>query len=425
MTTLRRPRLRHRWIRMRRLPANTARRPLPRPNQSDLSCDPSSRDLHCSGCNRFQKNDRGNRYSTGNLASRARTCQGPVYPGRVTLVRMEEVPVAPRRPATIRDVARHAGVSVATVSRVLNDIPVVRTEMRDRVRDAIADLGYRPSSMARSLSLGRSQAIGVVAPFFTTPSVVERLRGVSQRAGHLGYGLMLFDVETPEQRAGAFRDFARPGRLDGLLVISLPLLDAEVEGLERDGMPVVMVDMGHPRVPHVVIDDAHGGELATEHLLARGHRRIGFVGDLDRNPFGFTSSEQRRDGYRRALRRAGVEAAPRLEARGRHGREEARDLARGLLDRADRPSAIFAASDTQAIGVLEAAHALGLRVPEDVAVIGFDDIEIAEPLGLSTVRQPLRQSGACGADILLGAIAGAPARPAHLDALTVVARRTT
>src|SRR4051794_20944639 len=182
--------------------------------------------------------------------------------------------------------------------------------MRDRVRDAIAELGYRPSSTARSLSLGRSQAIGVVAPFFTTPSVVERLRGVSQRAGHHGYGLMLFDVETPEQRAGAFRDFARLDRVDGLLVISLPLLDDEVDALERDGLPVVMIDIGHPRVPHVVIDDVRGGELAVEHLIARGHRRIGFVGDRPDNPFGFTSSEHRRRGFRRALRRARPRPGP-------------------------------------------------------------------------------------------------------------------
>ena len=345
---------------------------------------------------------------------------------RVTLGVMEEVSGAgPKRPATIRDVARHAGVSVATVSRVLNDVPVVRPEMRERVREAIANLGYRPSSTARSLSLGRSQAIGVVAPFFTTPSVVERLRGVSQRAGLHGYGLMLFDVETPQQRAGAFRDFARPGRVDGLLVISLPLLDSEVAGLERDRLPVVMVDIGHPAVPHVVIDDARGGALATEHLLARGHRRIGFVGDRPDGEFGFTSSEERRRGVRRALRRAGIRADPELEARGRHGREEARAMARALLEREDRPTAIFAASDTQALGVLEAAHALGLRVPEDVAVIGFDDIEVAAPLGLSTVRQPLRQSGAYGADMLLAAIAGAPPRPTRLDALAVIARRTT
>jgi len=328
---------------------------------------------------------------------------------------------------TIRDVARRAGVSVATVSRVLNDVPVVSDDMRDRVREAIAGLGYRPSSTARSLSLGRSQAIGVVAPFFTSPSVVERLRGVAGRAREHGYGLMLFDVETAGQRTAAFAEFARRDRVDGLLVISLRLSDEDVDALVRDRLPVVMVDSGHPRVPHVVIDDARGGELAAEHLLARGHRRIGFVGDEPDGALGFTSSEDRRRGFRRALDAAGIPAAPELECLGPHGSAPARALAEALLRRPDPPTAVFAASDTQAIGVLEAARALGRRVPGDVAVIGFDDIEIAEPLGLTTVRQPLRQSGARGADLLLGAIAGEGAGPgaAALAPLEVVARRTT
>jgi DNA-binding LacI/PurR family transcriptional regulator len=338
---------------------------------------------------------------------------------------MEEVLAREQRPPTIRDVARHAGVSVATVSRVLNDVPVVSDDMRDRVREAISRLGYRPSSAARSLSLGRSQAIGVVAPFFTSPSVVERVRGVSECAREHGYGLMLFDVETAEQRAAAFAEFARRDRVDGLLVISLPLSDEDVDAFARDRLPVVMVDSGHPRVTHVAIDDARGGELAAEHLLDRGHRRIGFVGDQPDAAFGFTSSEDRRRGFRRALRRAGVSPTPELEARGRHGRAPARAVAEALLRRPERPTAVFAASDTQAIGVLEAAQALGLRVPEDVAVIGFDDIEIAEPLGLSTVRQPLRQSGARGADLLLAAIGGAGGGDAALAPLEVVARRTT
>jgi DNA-binding LacI/PurR family transcriptional regulator len=326
---------------------------------------------------------------------------------------------------TIRDVARHAGVSVATVSRVLNDVPVVSEDMRDRVHDAIACLGYRPSSAARSLSLGRSQAIGVVAPFFTSPSVVERLRGVAERARESGYGLMLFDVEAAEQRAAAFTEFARRDRVDGLLVISLPLSDEDVDAFDRERLPVVMVDCGHPRIPHVVIDDARGGELAAAHLLERGHRRIGFVGDEPDGAFGFTSSEDRRRGFERALRRAGIPPAPELECRGRHGRAPARALAEELLRRPDRPTAVFAASDTQAVGVLEAAHSLGLRVPEDVAVIGFDDIEIAEPLGLTTVRQPLRQSGARGADLLLGTILGDRGGEPALAELEVVARRTT
>jgi DNA-binding LacI/PurR family transcriptional regulator len=337
----------------------------------------------------------------------------------------ERLAQSSQRAPTIRDVARRAGVSVATVSRVLNEIPVVRTEMRDRVREAIAELGYRPSSTARSLSLGRSQAIGVVAPFFTTPSVVERVRGVSDRVGREGYGLMLFDVETREQRAGAFRDFARLDRVDGVLVISLPLYDEEVEALERDRLPVVMVDIGHPRLPNVAIDDELGGELAANHLIERGHRRIGFVGDLRSNPFGFTSSERRRAGFRRALERAGVPAHDALDCRGRHGRDEARALAVSLLRRRDRPTAVFAASDTQAVGVLEAAQMLGLDVPGDVAVIGFDDIELAPVLGLTTVRQPLRQSGRLGADMLLAAIGGETAPRPDLAPLEVVARRTT
>src|SRR3954469_9383112 len=282
---------------------------------------------------------------------------------------MEEAVSAVHRPPTIRDVARHAGVSVATVSRVLNDVPVVSDDMRDRVREAIASLGYRPSSAARSLSLGRSQAIGVVAPFFTSPSVAERLRGVAERARECGYGLMLFDVETAEQRAAAFWEFARRDRVDGLLVISLPLSDRDVEALVRDRLPVVMVACGHPRVPHVVSDDAHGGELAAEHLLARGHRRIAFVGDEPDAAFGFTSSEDRRRGFRRALAGAGIAPAPELERCGRHGRAPARALAEALLRERDRPTAVFAASDTQAIGVLEAAHALGLSVPADGAVL--------------------------------------------------------
>jgi DNA-binding LacI/PurR family transcriptional regulator len=335
-------------------------------------------------------------------------------------------PVSRRGAPTIRDVARHSGLSVATVSRVLNDMPIVSADTRDRVRRAVDELGFRRSATARSLSLGRSQTIGVVAPFFTTPSVVERLRGISERLVQHGYDLMLFDVETPGQRADALRDFAQRDRVDGLLVISLPLSDDEVHALRQDDLPVVLVDIGHPGLPHVVIDDVRGGELAAGHLIERGHRRIGFIGDLPANPFGFTSSERRREGFRRALLAAGIDRAAELERLGVHGRESARALARELLGPGDRPTAIFAASDVQAFGALEAADALGLRVPEDVAVIGFDDIEIAATVGLTTVRQPLRESGAHGADLLLMAVEGGGQEPVEeLEPLVVIQRRTT
>jgi DNA-binding LacI/PurR family transcriptional regulator len=343
---------------------------------------------------------------------------------------MDEPLPARHHAPTIRDVARHAGVSVATVSRVLNDVPVVRSEMRERVRAAIGELGYRPSSTARNLSLGAAQAVGVVAPFFTSPSVVERLRGVVERVGQRGYDLVLYDVETPAQRVDAFRGFARRAHVEGLLVISLTPLADEVAALRRHNLPLVLVDARHEHVAHVAIDDVRGGELAAEHLVARGHHRIGFVGDVEANPFGFTSSERRRRGLRVALERAGIVPDTALERFGRHERVHARALATDLLGGPDPPTAVFAASDTQAIGVLEAARALGRRVPDDVAVIGFDDIEVASLLELTTVRQPLRQSGARGADLLLGAIeggaieGGAPPATA-LEPLAVVARGTT
>jgi DNA-binding LacI/PurR family transcriptional regulator len=331
-----------------------------------------------------------------------------------------------QRPPTARDVARHAGVSVATVSRVLNDSSVVTPATRDRVRAAIDELGFRRSSTARSLSVGRSQAIGVVAPFFTTPSVVERLRGVVGRLARRGYDLLLLDIEAPEQRAGALLDFAQRDRVDGLLVISLPLSDEEIAVFKRDQLRVVLVDVTHPQVPHVVIDDIHGGELAAGHLLSKGHRRIGFVGDAPTNPFGFTSSERRREGFRRALRDAGIEPDPSLEQLGPYGLDEARPLAKALLQRNDPPTAIFAASDMQAIGVLQTAEALGLRVPQDVAVIGFDDIDMAAILGLTTIRQPLWETGARGAELLLAAIEGGDHDPIEeLEPLAVMQRRTT
>jgi DNA-binding LacI/PurR family transcriptional regulator len=327
------------------------------------------------------------------------------------------------RGPTIRDVARHAGVSVATVSRVLNASPLVVEPTRERVQAAVDELGYRPNATARNLSIGRAAAIGVVVPFLTTPSVVERVRGVVERLGPDGHDLLLFDVEAPQQRAEAMRNLARRDRVAGLLVISLPVHGYEIDAFERDELPAVLVDVAHPRLPRVVIDNVQGGELAAAHLLARGHRRIGFIGDHPTNEYGFTSSEDRRLGFRARLGHAGVEPTERC---GSHGREEAAALAASLLALPDPPSAIFAASDLQAIGVLKAAEKLGARVPEDLAVIGFDDIDLAEIVGLTTIRQPLREGGALAADLLLAAIEHGVNEPVEeLQELTVVERRTT
>jgi len=324
--------------------------------------------------------------------------------------------------ATISEVARQAGVGIATVSRVLNGSPAVREQTRRRVLDAIAALGYAPNPAARALSTGRSLSIGVIAPFFTRPSVMERLRGVSHVLTGAGYRLVLFDVERPGHDSESFRTL--PGGLDGVLSISLCPPDADLARFEAAGMPVVLVDHPDRRLPGVFIDDVEGGRLATEHLLSLGHRRIAFLGDFEHNYHGFTSSALRRSGYEKALAAYGYGVDPELVRRAPHGREPAAALTRELLVSEQPPTAIFAASDTQALGVLEAAESFGVAVPDDLSVVGYDDIELARYAGLTTVAQPLEESGECGAELLLAALEGAATggRQLHVE---LVVRSTT
>jgi LacI family transcriptional regulator len=318
---------------------------------------------------------------------------------------------------TIARVAQEAGVGVGTVSRVLNGSASVSEATRRRVLAVIDQLGYEPNAAARALSTGRTSTLGVVAPFFTQPSVVERLHGVSRIFTAAGYQMVLFDVERPTPLG----ELTAGGRLDGLLCVSLRPTDAELERFAAASVPVALVDREHPRVPGVSIDDEAGGRMAAEHLLGLGHRRIAYVGDEETKTFGFTSSARRRVGAAAALEEAGVELAVR---RGPHGREHARTLAAALLAGEDPPTAIFAGSDSQALGVLEAAEAAGLDVPGDLSVVGFDDVELARYVGLTTVAQPLEESGARGARLLLAALEGAPPAAQRLE-LRLVVRSTT
>jgi DNA-binding LacI/PurR family transcriptional regulator len=318
---------------------------------------------------------------------------------------------------TIAEVASRAGVGVATVSRVLNGSPAVSETTRRRVRAVIDELGYEPSAAARALSTGRTRTVGVVTPFFTQPSVVERLRGVSREISKGGYQLVLFDLARPDRLAR----LPVGGRIDGLLCVSMCPSDADLARLRAAGVSVVLVDGEHPELPTVSIDDVAGGRLAAEHLLQLGHRRIAFVGDDEESPWGFKSSARRRIGAAAVLAEAGGRLIVR---RGPHGRDHARALAARLLGLDDPPTAIFAGSDLQALGVLEAAEAAGLAVPEDLSVIGFDDVELARYVGLTTVAQPLESSGAQGAKLLIEAMDGAPRRACHLD-VHVVRRATT
>ena len=305
---------------------------------------------------------------------------------------------------TIYDVAKQADVGVGTVSRVLNNHPQVSPETRQRVLAVIAALNYQPSPTAQRLSRRRTRSIGVIAVFFTRPSVVERLRGIEAVVAASEYDLIVYNVESPAKRDDIFRVTASGGRVDGLLVISLTPSDADVQRWREAGVPVVLVDTRHPGLPHLLVDDVQGGYRAAQHLLELGHRRIAFVGDPIHTAFNFSSSRDRLTGMQQALAEHGIPFRAEYHQAGEHGQEPARALTYPLLALDDPPTAVFAASDTQAIGVMQAARDLGLRVPQDLSVIGFDDIEIAGLLNLTTMRQPLFESGYRGINLLLQAI---------------------
>ncbi len=330
---------------------------------------------------------------------------------------------------TIRDVARKAHVGLATVSRVINNSPLVSSATRERVNQAIAELDYHPNPMARRLSLGKTLTIAVVTPFFTRPAFVERLRGIHNSLVDTDYDLVLYNVETPERRDSYMRSVPRRERADGVLIVSLPPRNEDLPNLTDCPVPIVMIDANHPsleKLNRVIIDDVAGGQAATEHLIGLGHRRIAYLSDLFETPFNFTASFDRYRGYRQALERAQIPYRAEYQVAGEHSHAVARRLARELLQLPEPPTAIFAASDTQALGVLEAAQLLGLRVPEQLSVIGYDDIEVADYLGLTTMRQELLESGKRGVALLLEAINGRQAGPVCEQLpVTLIQRRTT
>jgi DNA-binding LacI/PurR family transcriptional regulator len=319
------------------------------------------------------------------------------------------------RRVTIADVAADAGVGVGTVSRVLNGSDQVRPSTLRVVQDSIERLGYRPSHAAAALVRGTPRTVAVIVTHLTRPSTVVRVASALAALEEQGYDTIVCNVDTPQERDRHLEALLPTHRADGVLSVCLPFSRDQLDQFSRAGVALVSVDAVNAGVPQTVVDDVRGGRLATGHLIGLGHRRIGFVGDT---PFGkppadlgYTSSAHRLRGYRQALAEAGLQVEASLIKRGRHDTAAAAELAAQLLKSADPPSAIFAASDTQAIGVLAAADRLGVVVPDQLSVVGFDDIESAAFLGLTTVSQPLGTSGTEGARRLCSLLRGDSVRP--------------
>lgn len=326
---------------------------------------------------------------------------------------------------TIRDVAKRAGVGVGTVSRVLNDSTAVSELTRQKVLAAIEALDYSPNLAARRLSRGKTMTIGVIVPFFTNPSVVRRLQGVVSVLTGSDYDLVLFDIETADKRDVFLRNVPRRELADGLLIISLSPHDRDAEAFIRARLPTVLIDAYHPLLSRVVVDNVAGGCQATQHLIELGHQRIGFISDYLDDPFNSPVRDRYR-GYRQALAEAGLDFLPEYHRQCELSPLEARQMAQALLTLMNRPTAIFAYCDTQAIGVLEAARQLELKVPDDLSVIGFDNIDAAEYLNLTTISQCLFESGVRGAELLFEEMTVSSPEPQEIVLPTsLVIRNTT
>jgi len=325
---------------------------------------------------------------------------------------------------TIRDVAKRAGVGVGTVSRVLNDSSAVSESTRQKVLDVIEALDYSPNLAARRLSRGKTMTVGVIVPFFTHPSVARRLQGVVSVLTGSDYDLVLFDIETADKRDVFLRNVPRRELADGLLIISLSPRDDDAEEFIKVRLPTVLVDAYHPLLSRVVVDNVAGGYQATQHLIDLGHRHIGFISDYLDDPFNSPAID-RYKGYRQALADAGIEFRPGYHCQGVHGRLPARQMAHDLLTLPDPPTAIFAYSDTQAIGVLEAARELDLNVPRGLSLIGFDNIDAAEYLNLTTISQSLLESGIRGAELLFEEMTVSSAEPQEILLPTKLVVRST
>jgi len=306
---------------------------------------------------------------------------------------------------TLNDVAREAGVSPTAVSRYLNnriDLPQIT---KDRIDAAIAKLEYRPNLLAKRLSTGKSEAIALVTPEIANPFFAELAAAIEEEAERHGYAVYISSTRGSREREIAAINRLRDQHVDGLIMMTNEPDDGRLAKLLRKRSNVVILDEDIPgvNVPRIFVENAQGAYLATRHLIEAGHRNIAMVSGPER----LFSVQERRAGFERAMGEAGLPIRPDWMLMGAYSRAFGHEAAQTLLRVPDRPSAILACSDYIAIGVLEVTRRMGLSVPSDLSLVGFDDMPFAELVdpGLTSVRQPIAEMGQHAVEKLIALIA--------------------
>lgn len=308
-------------------------------------------------------------------------------------------------PPTIYDVARLSGVSIATVSRVLNSPERVSESSRLKVMEAIDRLGFVPNAEARARVLQSTAQIGVITPFFTSPSFTNRLRGVAAVLANSKYDLVVYTVDSVERLDGYLAALPLRGNLDGLIVMSLPVDDAAAQRLISNQLETVLIEYSHPSFSTIQVDDRAGGRLAAQHLIELGHRRCAYLYFGQHPSYSIHPEVQRLAGFREALEECGIALPDEYITYVPLSRQGISEKLRQLFELDNPPTALFVPADELAIRVIHEARKLGLQTPQDISVIGFDGIDIAEHVDLTTINQQLTESGQIAAELLLARLA--------------------
>ncbi|WP_052954409.1 LacI family DNA-binding transcriptional regulator [Microvirga vignae] len=325
--------------------------------------------------------------------------------------RQEEDGAASHRAVRIQDVAKLADVSTATVSRALATPERVSPEARARVLEAIAKTGYVPNPAARSLRSQKTYMVLVVLPDLSNTFFSKILRGIEERLFEAGYGMIISDLDGSPEKEAHFAAFTAAGRVDGAILLNGHLFGQtrEGEGMPaKIGIPLVALCEAIPSadIPQIEIDNRAAANRMTQHLASSGHRRIAYLS----GPAGNVLEKERFLGYRDGLKAAGLPFDPALVLPGDYTIESGVKAGQDLVARSTRPTAVFCTSDEMAIGLMRTLLSAGLKVPEDISVAGFDDIEfaaVAEP-ALTTIHQPRRELGQMAAAVLIDLLQGRP-----------------
>ena len=307
---------------------------------------------------------------------------------------------------TIKDIANEAGVSATTVSRVLNNKPDVSDQTKQRIEQVIDELNYNPNGIARGLVLNKTHTLGLVIPDISNPFFPEVAKGIEDKAKKLGYSVIFCNTDNHNQGEKEAIELMKSKQVDGMIV-SLAINEQnkqELAELAEENFPIIQIDRKIPKsgFPAVVIDNQTAAYQAVSHLINLGHEKIAHIsGDL-----AVKTAQDRLAGFKEAIKSARIDLLEKWIKTGDYSRDSGYQQMKDLLNLDDQPTAVFIANDLMALGAYEAIFEAGLKIPEDISIVGYDDIEVASVIrpSLTTISQPEYQLGVTAAELLINSI---------------------